>query len=81
MTGDDPDLSLEHWRNYDYNNRSSGYPKLTVFSEERDSGGRPRFSGTVIHPRDPKSRDIQKTLNEGGRYPNLYTAEMDVDGD
>ncbi len=39
------------------------------------------FSGTVIHPRDPKSREIQETLNRGGRYPNLYTTEMDVDGD
>ncbi len=38
ISGDDPDLSIEHWRNYDYNHRQSGYPKLTVFSEQKDAG-------------------------------------------
>lgn len=80
VSWDDPDLSIEHWRNYDYTQRKHGYPKLTVFSDEKDTGGRPRISGTVIHPDDPRTKEIQDELARGVQYPNLYTTQMDVNG-
>lgn len=80
VSGDDPDLSIERWRGYDYAHRKGGYPKLTVFSEQKDAGGRPMFSGTLIHPDDPKTQEIKEKLQRGGKYPNLYTTQMDVDG-